>query len=84
MGGQTEADVEGWLEELAQTVIQAREPERFAPWLLAIARHQALDHLRRRRGPPGHGFKDGGRKQRPRIGGNLVIGHEDQVHPVVA
>ncbi len=29
-----------------------REPERFAPWLLAIARHQALDHLRRRRFVP--------------------------------
>ena len=26
-----------------------REPERFAPWLLAIARRQALDGLRRRR-----------------------------------
>ena len=29
-----------------------REPERFASWLLAIARHQALDHLRRRRFVP--------------------------------
>ena len=29
-----------------------REPERFVPWLLAIARHQALDHLRRRRFVP--------------------------------
>ena len=29
-----------------------REPERFAPWLLAIARRQALDHLRRRRFVP--------------------------------
>ena len=29
-----------------------RAPARFTPWLLAIARHQALDHLRRRRFVP--------------------------------
>ena len=29
-----------------------REPERFAPWLLSIARRQALDRLRRRRFVP--------------------------------
>lgn len=29
-----------------------RDPERFVTWLLAIARHQAVDHLRRRRFVP--------------------------------
>ena len=31
---------------------QLREPERFAPWLLSIARHRATDRLRRRRFVP--------------------------------